>query len=214
MADPKPLAGMPFAESLAHQMNESLQWMSRMWGNPAGAAGAESVFGPQSAMPSGLPSMLMPTFDPQELEKRINDLKTVEHWLDMNRALLHSTIQTLEMQRNAIVAMQSMARAAPGGSSAVGAGQAGYGATSTATGQARADAAAPPLPFDPAPWWNALQDQFARVAAAAAQSNAPAAGSQSESEVDPAQSQPAGERPASAPAKPGRKASGPTGSSG
>ena len=40
MADPNPLAGMPLAESLANNMNESLQWMARMWGNPAAASAA------------------------------------------------------------------------------------------------------------------------------------------------------------------------------
>ena len=34
MADPNPLAGMPLAESLANNMNESLQWMTRLWGAP------------------------------------------------------------------------------------------------------------------------------------------------------------------------------------
>jgi hypothetical protein len=116
MADPNPLAGMPLAESLANNMNESLQWMSRMWGNSAAAPlpGAEALFGQSPSVP-GLPSMLMPTLDPKELEKRIGDLKTVEHWLDMNRALLHTTIQTLEMQRNGIIALQSMAMSAQAG---------------------------------------------------------------------------------------------------
>ena len=116
MADPNPLAGMPLAESLANNMNESLQWMSRMWGNSAAAPlpGAEALFGQSPSVP-GLPSMLMPTLDPKELEKRIGDLKTVEHWLDMNRALLHTTIQTLEMQRNAVIALQSMAMSTQAG---------------------------------------------------------------------------------------------------
>src|SRR5690349_5623922 len=152
MADPNPLAGMPLAESLANQMNESLQWMSRMWGNPAAAlAGAEAMFGSQSPLPPGLPSMLMPTLDPKELEKRINDLKTVAHWLDMNRTLLQSTIQTLEMQRNAIVALQAMARPAQAGTS-VGGGQAGSSSASE-TAAPRTDApSAQPLPFDPTTW--------------------------------------------------------------
>jgi hypothetical protein len=217
MADPNPLAGMPFAESLANQMNESLQWMSRMWGNPAGipGAGPDSVFGRQPALPPGLPSMLMPTFDPQELEKRINDLKTVEHWLDMNRALLRSTIQTLEMQRNAILALQSMGRSAPGssppgtGNAAFGAGNVASAGASAPAAQPRGDAGAPPpIPFDPAPWWNALQEQFARVAAAAAQPQPPASGPEPQREADSAPQAPA-ERPESPPTgKSGRKTSG------
>src|SRR5207253_5322141 len=134
-----------------------------MWGNPAAAsaAGAESLFGAQPPLPVGMPSMLMPTLDPKELEKRITDLRTVEHWLDMNRALLHSTIQTLEMQRNAIVALQSMARPAQAAASASG-GQLGSGAASEAAAQARGGTAAgaQPLPFDPTTWWYALQEQF------------------------------------------------------
>ena len=36
--------------------------------------------------PLGLPvpGMAMPTLDPQEVEKRINDLRSVEAWLSMN----------------------------------------------------------------------------------------------------------------------------------
>ena len=174
MADPNPLAGMPLAESLANNMNESLQWMARMWGNPAAAsaAGAESLFGAQPPLPVGMPSMLMPTLDPKELEKRITDLRTVEHWLDMNRALLHSTIQTLEMQRNAIVALQSMARSAQAGPSVASTGNVGPDPAA----QARGDppAGAQPLAFDPSQWWNALHEQFARVASAAAQQPAAA----------------------------------------
>ncbi|HUD25271.1 MAG TPA: PhaM family polyhydroxyalkanoate granule multifunctional regulatory protein [Burkholderiaceae bacterium] len=193
MADPNPLAAMPLAESLANNMNESLQWMSRMWGSSAGVAppGAESLFGAQ--LPPGLPSMLMPTLDPKELEKRINDLKTVEHWLDMNRALLHSTIQTLEMQRNAIVALQAMAQSAQSGS-ATAFGGIGAPATSEAAGPERGEAApaVPPLPFNPALWWNSLQEQFARVASAAA------AATEAQRPTDPPQSQaepPGGEHP-------------------
>jgi hypothetical protein len=205
MADPNPLAGMPLAETLANQMNESLQWMSRMWGNSAAASLAG---GGQSPLPSGLPSMLMPTLDPNELEKRINDLKTVEHWLDMNRALLHSTIQTLEMQRNAIMALQSMARPAPAAASVSG-GQPGSGAASDAAAQARGGmaAGAQPLAFDPTTWWNALQEQFVRVAAAAAQPERPAPDSQPQRETGRPASAP--EQPRAQPeAKSGRKASG------
>ncbi len=187
MANPNPLAGMPLAESLANQMNESLQWMSRMWGNPAAPlAGAESMFGGPSPLPPGLPSMLMPTLDPKELDKRINDLKTVAHWLDMNRTLLQSTIQTLEMQRNAIVALQAMARPAQAGG-----GQAGSSSASEAAAQSRTEAPGTPLPFDPTTWWNALQEQFARVAAAAAAAQAERPGTEPNPQRETASGRPA-----------------------
>ena len=169
MADPNPLAGMPLAESLANNMNESLQWMSRMWGNSAAAPlpGAEALFGQSPSVP-GLPSMLMPTLDPKELEKRIGDLKTVEHWLDMNRALLHTTIQTLEMQRNAVIALQSMAMSAQAGRPVPGSAGTGSAPDAAATAASDSGAGVQPLPFNPAQWWNALHEQFARVASAAA----------------------------------------------
>jgi hypothetical protein len=188
MTDPNPLAGMPLAESLANNMNESLQWMSRMWGNPAGAP----LAGAQSPLPPGLPSMMMPTLDPNELEKRINDLRTVEHWLDMNRALLHTTIQTLDMQRNALIAMQSMARSAQAGSTAAF-GQADQTASGTGA-SLRSDpaAGAQPAAFNPAVWWNALQEQFARVAqAAAVEPERPASEAQLQREADASRPQPA-----------------------
>ena len=152
MADPNPLAGMPLAESLANNMNESLQWMTRMWGGSAQA---------QSSLAPGLPSMLMPTLDPEELDKRITDLRTVAHWLDMNRALLHTTIQALEMQRTAILAMRSMA---------------GSGATGADSARPRGEGAvgSDPVAFNPALWWNALHEQFVRVASAAASDAQPA----------------------------------------
>jgi len=152
MADSNPLAGMPLAASLTSHMNDTLQWMSRMWGGAAGA-------GLQGAAP-GVPSMMMPTFDPVELEKRIGDLRTVLHWLDMNRALLQSTIQALEMQRDTILAMQSMARSGAAAATGASAVMPGSGGPQTAV-----DAAA--QAFDPSVWWNALQEQFARVAASA-----------------------------------------------
>jgi hypothetical protein len=179
MADPNPLAGMPLAESLANNMNESLQWMSRLWsGSAAGTlAGAESLRNSaQSSLVPGLPSMLMPTLDPQELDKRISDLRTVEHWLDMNRALLHSTIQTLEMQRNAIVALQSMGRAASGPAVPGSTGPEPGAAAADAPRQAEVSPGAEALPFNPAQWWTALQEQFARVASAAASEAQPTAG--------------------------------------
>ena len=51
-----------------------------------------------SQMGSSLPGMVTPSFDVEELEKRLADLKTVEGWLKMNLSMLQLTIQGLEMQ--------------------------------------------------------------------------------------------------------------------
>jgi hypothetical protein len=53
-----------------------------------------------------VPGMAMPTLDPQEIDKRIQELKSVEMWLSMNLNMLHTAIQGLEMQKAGLNAMQ------------------------------------------------------------------------------------------------------------
>lgn len=54
-----------------------------------------------------LPGMAVPTFDPQEVEKRIAELRSVEAWLQMNLNMLKFSINGLELQRAALQAMKS-----------------------------------------------------------------------------------------------------------
>ncbi|MBI2307181.1 MAG: hypothetical protein HYU78_07750 [Rhodocyclales bacterium] len=83
---------------------DPLDFMKGMWGN----------------MGFSLPGMVAPTFDTEELEKRISDLKAVEGWLRMNLSMLQMTIQGLEMQHSTISAVKAMGQmaaegTAPGG---------------------------------------------------------------------------------------------------
>lgn len=55
-----------------------------------------------------LPGMAMPTLDPQEIEKRIRELKSVEVWLNMNLNMLRVAIQGLEMQKAGLTAMRQV----------------------------------------------------------------------------------------------------------
>src|SRR6185369_1021057 len=64
----------------------------------------KSLWGP---MGIPVPGMVTPTLNVDEIDKRIADLKSVEHWLNMNLNVLKMTIQGLEMQRNTLSAMQS-----------------------------------------------------------------------------------------------------------
>ena len=52
-----------------------------------------------------LPGMAVPTFDPQEVEKRIAELRSVEAWLQMNLNMVKLSIQGLELQRTALQTM-------------------------------------------------------------------------------------------------------------
>ena len=58
-----------------------------------------------------LPGMAMPTLDPQELDKRIAELRSVEAWLNMNLNMVKFSIQGLELQRAALQAMRNATEA-------------------------------------------------------------------------------------------------------
>jgi len=88
--------------------------------------------------PMGLPlGTLAPLLDPNDIEKRIADLKSVETWLSMNMNVLRMTIQGLEMQKATLAAFQSMQ---PG-----------------AAAQPKAGAAPTPPPSAADAWWALLQ---------------------------------------------------------
>ena len=55
-----------------------------------------------------VPGMAMPTSDPQEIDKRVQELKSVEMWLSMNLNMLRAGIQGLEMQKAGLQQMQGM----------------------------------------------------------------------------------------------------------
>jgi hypothetical protein len=60
---------------------------------------------------AGLPHIgqwVAPTLDPEELDKRIQELKTVQFWLEQNARLLGTTIQALEVQRMTLSTLQTM----------------------------------------------------------------------------------------------------------
>ncbi len=50
------------------------------------------------ATSSAAPGWVAPTLDPEELEKRIQELKTVQFWLEQNSKAVGATIQALEVQ--------------------------------------------------------------------------------------------------------------------
>lgn len=79
-----------------NQVHDPLNFMRSMWGN----------------MGFSLPGMVTPTFDVDELDKRIKDMKAVEGWLRMNLSMLQMTIQGLEMQRTTVSAVQAMGKMA------------------------------------------------------------------------------------------------------
>ena len=101
--------GLPFSNPIG----DSLELMKKMWGF-AGLPGiptAGNLASMAARIPQQLPSMLAPTLDVDELEKRIADLRAVEQWLELNASILRTTIQSLEVQRATIATLKGISGA-------------------------------------------------------------------------------------------------------
>lgn len=126
---------------------------------------------------NSLPSMgqwIAPSLDPQEIDKRIKDLRTVQFWLEQNAKLIGATIQALEVQRMTLNTLQGMnvpvdaLRDAMKIKPAAQAGAAPAPACAAARRPAaRKTAADQPAAsgVDPMAWWGALTQQFGDIAA-------------------------------------------------
>ena len=134
----------------------------------------------------------MPTLDPEELDKRIQDLKTVQFWLEQNARMIGMTIQTLEVQRMTLQTLQGMkvpldalreslqAQATPPASptptaapaakaSPTGAGEDAAAGADDGSDAPAADAPTPPPGVNPMQWWSTLTEQFSNMASQAVQ---------------------------------------------
>ena len=143
--------------------------------------------------PQGMPNMaswVAPTMNVEELDKRIQELKTVQFWLEQNTNALKATIQALEVQKMTLstlqgmnVNMQDLAKAFTakmpdlGKAAAAAAAAEETKANETAEPAAQASSAnaesassstkdnGPAV--DPMQWWGSLTQQFQNIAAAA-----------------------------------------------
>jgi hypothetical protein len=60
---------------------------------------------------AGLPGIgqwIAPTLEPEELQRRIDELRTVQFWLEQNARLIGTTIQALEVQRMTLATLKGM----------------------------------------------------------------------------------------------------------
>jgi hypothetical protein len=58
------------------------------------------------------PGVVQPTLDPEEIEKKIAELKAVESWLKMNVGMVEMTINTMEMQKATLETLRESAQQA------------------------------------------------------------------------------------------------------
>ncbi len=145
---------------------------------------------------AGLPSIgqwIAPTLEPAELQKRIDELRTVQFWLDQNSKLLGTTIQALEVQRMTLATLKGMnlqmtdladslklkSTGAPAPAAAKGAELPSSESRAAASGKVASKTAGkgasgkPPAngatAVDPMQWWGALTQQFTELATKALQ---------------------------------------------
>jgi len=71
------------------------------------AGGAASGAGSVPGIPS-LASWVAPTLSVEEVDKRIQELKTVQYWLEQNGHALKATIQALEVQKMTLSTLRGM----------------------------------------------------------------------------------------------------------
>lgn len=71
-------------------MTDTLDFVKNLWGSMS------------------VPGLTAPTLSVDELDKKINDLKAVETWLNLNMSMLRGSIQALEVQRGTIATLKSM----------------------------------------------------------------------------------------------------------
>ena len=77
------------------------------WMKAAGAA-MPGMSAPTGAGIPGVPSWSVPTLDPDELDKRIQELKTVQFWLEQNSRMIAMTIQGMEVQKMTLSTLKGM----------------------------------------------------------------------------------------------------------
>ena len=170
---PFALPGMSaaFLSPSANPLLTSMDMMRQAMGNLGYGSGAS----PQSTGYS---------MSPQDLEKRIADLRVVENWLKLNLSMLSSTIQGLEVQAATVKTLQSFvamgqthSAAAPNGPSPL---EVVLGLKPSPNGQPEpvSEAAKSSEPVSDTRqseqqaaaqgWWQMLENQFAQIAAATA----------------------------------------------
>ncbi|RYE42552.1 MAG: hypothetical protein EOP24_32270 [Hyphomicrobiales bacterium] len=144
---------------------------------------------------AGMPAMsnwVAPTVSVEELDKRIEELKAVQFWLEQNSRALTATVQALEVQKMTLATLKGMnvamgdlaeaftgkagaaepAKPAPAPGSYFKPAAAGAATEPSAAASPGANAAddepapaAAPGVIDPMQWWSALGAQFQQIAA-------------------------------------------------
>ena len=141
-----------------------------------------------------LANWVAPSLNPEELEKRIDELKAVHFWLEQNSRALSATIQALEVQKMTLATLKGMnfnlgdmadafkLKAADADAGGIGqvtekaastaktmSGAASSATAARAAGKSVKSAGGVAAMVDPMQLWGALTQQFQQIAAGALQ---------------------------------------------
>jgi hypothetical protein len=90
---------------------DAMSFMQKMW-NPFGVPipgfgvpGADAAGG-VPPMPFPNPAMMFAALDPNEVERKIGELRIIENWLRMSLDMMQMSIKTLELQKASLEAMR------------------------------------------------------------------------------------------------------------
>ena len=163
------------ADSASNPIMQSLDMMNKAWQQ---FAQVQHTGNPVFAIP--------PALNPEELDKRIQELKSIESWLTMNLSMLSGTIQGLEIQRASINTLKTFVdtlqtqnqdrslddlfglKRTPPAEPSKPAGKTTSDSEEKVTDKSN-DFAADSVSQASQAWWDMLQGQFSQLAQAATQ---------------------------------------------
>ena len=100
----------------AAPFNDISEFMQKMWnpfgvpipgfalpGTAPGTPGAAPVAG----VPFPNPAAMFPTLDPDELARKIDELRVIEAWLQMSLNMMQLSIKTMELQKASLEALRA-----------------------------------------------------------------------------------------------------------
>jgi hypothetical protein len=112
----------------------------------------------------GIGTWVAPTVDPAEIEKRIEELRTVQFWLEQNVRMVGATIQALEVQRLTLSTLKTMNVQMEDLRDSLKIRMPGAAADDKPDSAQAHPAAEPAAGADPMQWWGALTRQFTELA--------------------------------------------------
>ena len=89
---------------------DAMAFLQKVWnpfGIPIPGFGAPDPANAPGGMAFPNPAAMFAALDPVEVERKINELKVIEGWLQMSLNMTHMSVKTLELQKASLDAMRA-----------------------------------------------------------------------------------------------------------